>query len=87
MVALNVADGTVKWKHDFAQPAYGAATVSNDLVFTTTFEGKLTALDRDDRRRRLGEADARRHERDGRDRRGHADHRGELPAEQGPEAA
>ena len=40
-------DGTVKWKHDFAQPAYGAATVSNDLVFTTTFEGKVTALDRD----------------------------------------
>ena len=47
MVALNVADGTVKWKHDFAQPAYGAATISNDLVFTTTFEGKVTALDRD----------------------------------------
>jgi outer membrane protein assembly factor BamB len=48
MVALNVSDGTPKWKHDFAQPAYGAATVSNDLVFTTTFEGKLIALDRDD---------------------------------------
>jgi mono/diheme cytochrome c family protein len=48
MVALNVNDGTPKWKHDFAQPAYGAATVSNDLVFTTTFEGKLIALDRDD---------------------------------------
>ena len=47
MVALNVADGTVKWKHDFAQPAYGAATISNDLVFTTTFDGKVTALDRD----------------------------------------
>jgi outer membrane protein assembly factor BamB len=47
MVALNVADGSVKWKHDFAQPAYGAATISNDLVFTTTFEGKVIALDRD----------------------------------------
>jgi outer membrane protein assembly factor BamB len=48
MVALNVSDGSQKWKRDLAQPAYGAATVSNDLVFTTTFEGKLIALDRDD---------------------------------------
>ena len=47
MVALNVGDGSVKWKRDLAQPAYGAATISNDLVFTTTFEGKLIALDRD----------------------------------------
>jgi len=47
LVALNVADGTVKWKQDLAQPAYGAATISNDLVFTTTFEGKVIALDRD----------------------------------------
>jgi outer membrane protein assembly factor BamB len=47
MVALDVADGSVKWKHDFATPAYGAATISNDLVFTTTFDGKVTALDRD----------------------------------------
>jgi mono/diheme cytochrome c family protein len=47
MVALNVSDGSVKWKHDLAQPAYGAATISNDLVFTTTFEGKVIALNRD----------------------------------------
>ena len=48
MVALNINDGSVKWKHDLAQPAYGAATVSNDLVFTTTFDGKVTALNRED---------------------------------------
>jgi outer membrane protein assembly factor BamB len=47
MVALNVGDGSVKWKRDLAQPAYGAATISNDLVFTTTFDGKVIALDRD----------------------------------------
>jgi outer membrane protein assembly factor BamB/cytochrome c553 len=47
MVALNVGDGSVKWQRDLPQPAYGAATVSNDLVFTTTFEGKAVALDRD----------------------------------------
>jgi outer membrane protein assembly factor BamB len=47
LVALNVADGSVKWQKDLAQPAYGAATISNDLVFTTTFDGKVFALDRD----------------------------------------
>jgi outer membrane protein assembly factor BamB len=47
MVALNVSDGSVKWQRDLPQPAYGAATVSNDLVFTTTFEGKVIALDRE----------------------------------------
>jgi outer membrane protein assembly factor BamB len=46
--ALNIADGSLKWKRELPQPAYGAATVSNDLVFTTTFEGKVIALDRDD---------------------------------------
>ena len=47
MVALNVGDGSVKWQRDLPQPAYGAATISNDLVFTTTFDGKLIALDRE----------------------------------------
>ncbi|MDP9304512.1 MAG: PQQ-binding-like beta-propeller repeat protein [Actinomycetota bacterium] len=47
MVALNVGDGSVKWQRDLPQPAYGAATISNDLVFTTTFEGKVIALDRE----------------------------------------
>ena len=40
------SNGSVKWQHDLAQPAYGAATISNDLVFTTTFEGKLIALNK-----------------------------------------
>jgi outer membrane protein assembly factor BamB len=47
LVALNVADGSIKWQRDLAQPAYGAATVSNDLIFTTTFEGKVIALNKD----------------------------------------
>jgi outer membrane protein assembly factor BamB len=46
MVALDVATGKILWDTKFPQPAYGAATVSNDLVFTTTFDGKLIALDR-----------------------------------------
>ena len=47
MEALNVDDGSVKWQRDLPQPAYGAATISNDLVFTTTFDGKVIALDRE----------------------------------------
>ena len=31
--------------HTFTTPTYGAATVVNDLVFTTTFDGTLHALD------------------------------------------
>ena len=46
MVALDVKTGAVKWQTTLPQPAYGAATVSNDLVFTTTFDGKLIALSR-----------------------------------------
>jgi outer membrane protein assembly factor BamB len=48
MVALDVSSGDVLWRTKFAQPTYGAATVSNDLVFTTTFDGKLVALDKQD---------------------------------------
>ena len=46
-IALNLSDGSVKWEHKLQQPAYGAATLSNDLVFTTTFDGKVLALDKD----------------------------------------
>jgi outer membrane protein assembly factor BamB len=48
MVALNASDGSIKWTAKFPTPAYGGATVSKDLVFTTTFDGTLYALSRDD---------------------------------------
>jgi outer membrane protein assembly factor BamB/cytochrome c5 len=44
MTALDNATGKVKWDHKFKTPVYGAATVSNDLVWTTTFDGTLWAL-------------------------------------------
>ena len=47
MVALDVADGDVKWTRRFATPVYGAATVVNNLLFTTTFDGTIYALDVD----------------------------------------
>lgn len=45
MVALDAADGTVKWKVELPQAAYGAPTVVNDVVFGTTFDGSVFALD------------------------------------------
>ncbi len=43
IVALDVATGKIRWQQDTAQMPLGAMTVSNDLVFTTTFDGMLRA--------------------------------------------
>jgi glucose dehydrogenase len=46
IVAVDIASGAVKWKHEFpSTPAYGSTTVSNDLVFVTTFDGKVHGFD------------------------------------------
>jgi outer membrane protein assembly factor BamB len=46
IVALDIATGKVKWSYEFPNaPAYGATTVVNDLVFVTTFDGKVSAFD------------------------------------------
>lgn len=45
LVALDANTGAVKWYHPFSSAAFGAATVVNDLVFATAFEGKLFAFD------------------------------------------
>ncbi len=44
--ALNLATGRVEWDTKVPQLPLGAATVSNDLVFTTLYNGVLIALDR-----------------------------------------
>jgi alcohol dehydrogenase (cytochrome c) len=44
LVAIDLASGRIKWKHDFPTSAYGAASVVNDLVFTTTFDGYVHAV-------------------------------------------
>jgi outer membrane protein assembly factor BamB len=46
LVALDAASGSILWDTKFKTPVYGAATVSHDLVFTTTFDGTVWALDR-----------------------------------------
>jgi outer membrane protein assembly factor BamB len=44
LVALDPASGKMRWKRAFESADYGAATVSNDVVFTSTFDGKVYAL-------------------------------------------
>jgi alcohol dehydrogenase (cytochrome c) len=44
--ALNLTTGKVEWDTKVPSFPLGAATVSNDLVFTTLFSGELLALDR-----------------------------------------
>jgi alcohol dehydrogenase (cytochrome c) len=44
--ALNLATGKVEWDTKVASLPLGAATVSNDLVFTTLYNGELVALNR-----------------------------------------
>jgi alcohol dehydrogenase (cytochrome c) len=45
MVAVNQDTGTVIWDTPLPSMLFGAATVTNDVVFTTTFNGYLYALD------------------------------------------
>jgi outer membrane protein assembly factor BamB len=44
--ALSLATGKVEWDTKVASLPLGAATVSNDLVFTTLYNGELLALNR-----------------------------------------
>lgn len=46
IVALDVKTGTVEWQHKFPTAfAFGFTTVVNDLVFTTTSDGKVHGFD------------------------------------------
>jgi outer membrane protein assembly factor BamB len=44
VVAVDEATGKVQWDHKLPSSAYGAATIANNVVFTTTFDGTLYAL-------------------------------------------
>jgi glucose dehydrogenase/cytochrome c553 len=46
LVAIDAATGKVRWDVKLDGDALGAATVVNDLVFTSTFGGTLLAFDR-----------------------------------------
>jgi outer membrane protein assembly factor BamB len=45
LVAVNQDTGTVAWDTPLPSSPYGAATVTNDVVLTTTLHGDLYALD------------------------------------------
>ncbi len=46
MVALDIGTGKVKWEQEFpAAAAFGSPVVMNDVVFFTTFDGTVRALD------------------------------------------
>ncbi|MFI5038939.1 MAG: PQQ-binding-like beta-propeller repeat protein, partial [Solirubrobacterales bacterium] len=45
--AINLTTGKVQWDRKVPSLPVGAATVSNDLLFTTLFNGTLLAIDRD----------------------------------------
>ena len=44
VVAVDEATGKIRWDHKLPSSAYGAATIANNVVFTTTFDGTLYAL-------------------------------------------
>ena len=69
--ALNLATGKVQWDTRVSQFPLGATTVSNDLVFTTLYDGLLIALDAEHRQDRLSPPAADLDERADRDRRRH----------------
>ena len=63
LVALDAATGRALWTRRLPSPNFGCATVSNDIVFTSTFDGTVYAFGADRRRARLAHAHARRGER------------------------
>jgi glucose dehydrogenase len=46
MIALDISTGGIIWSKNFDSIAIGGATVINDLVFTSTLDGKIYALDK-----------------------------------------
>jgi outer membrane protein assembly factor BamB len=44
VVAIDAATGKIRWDHKLPSSAYGAATIANNVVFTTTFDGTLYAF-------------------------------------------
>jgi outer membrane protein assembly factor BamB len=45
VVALDAASGRRLWTKRFPAPAFGCATVANDVVFVPTYDGRIYALE------------------------------------------
>jgi outer membrane protein assembly factor BamB len=50
LVALDAETGHTVWERRLASPSFGCATVSNNVVFTSTYDGTLYAFATDDGR-------------------------------------
>jgi outer membrane protein assembly factor BamB/mono/diheme cytochrome c family protein len=48
MTAIDVKTGAKLWETELPQVPFGAATISNELVFTTLYDGTIIALNRED---------------------------------------
>lgn len=48
MAAVEISTGKILWEAELPQVPFGAATVSNDLVFTTLYDGTVLGLSRED---------------------------------------
>ncbi|HEY0391659.1 MAG TPA: PQQ-binding-like beta-propeller repeat protein [Solirubrobacterales bacterium] len=44
LVALDLATGKIRWKQKLSSPAFGSTTSVNDIVFTTTYDGNVSAF-------------------------------------------
>jgi alcohol dehydrogenase (cytochrome c) len=44
LVALDVSSGKVLWERRLRSPSFGCATVANDVVFTSTYDGTVYAF-------------------------------------------
>ena len=60
--AVDAASGKVLWQHKLPSMDFGAATVANDVVFTSTYAGTIYAFDTADRQDALDDEGARRHQ-------------------------
>lgn len=45
LAALDLETGKPLWERRLPQPVFGCATVSNDVVFTSTYDGRLYGFD------------------------------------------
>jgi alcohol dehydrogenase (cytochrome c) len=46
LVAIDIATGRVRWDRKLPHSVYGGASITNDLVFTTTYDGTAWAFER-----------------------------------------
>jgi alcohol dehydrogenase (cytochrome c) len=44
LAAVDTTTGAVRWRHPFTSIDAGAATVADDVVFTSTYQGTIDAL-------------------------------------------